>query len=159
MDGLRELVSGWKDTEKAKRFKDADEFYKAGYGSEIDIINTESRGIDFDYNVEKITIKAVEDNYLYRYVIFDKQSGQFILEPQGNYFIKDPETPINTLGFNIGNRVLVKYKVTKKVDCLKSKGSTIEWSQGGNVYAGSSDQYFIPNSKNQGIEYVGPYNK
>jgi hypothetical protein len=158
MEGLRELATYWKDPIKVKRFKEADEFYKAGYGSDIEKINTEIRGIDFDYSVEKITIDATYDNYLYRYVIKD-DAGVLKLEPQGNYFITNPKTPVNTLGFDIKKRVLVKYKVTKNVECLKSKASTIEWNQGDKIYKGGSDQYFIPNSKDQGIEYLEPYSE
>ncbi|GEM_PF-5798494 len=157
IEGLRELAASWQDAAKVKRFKDADEFYKAGYGtSNMDNINAELRGIDFDNEIDFVTVK--KDDYIYQYVRVD-DAGNPILSTQGNYFIKDPVTPKNTLGFSTERRMLVKFKVTQDVVFLKSKASSIEWSDGGVVFTGGSDQYFIPNSKVRGIVFEEIYNK
>ncbi|PNV71217.1 TIGR04388 family protein, partial [Leptospira inadai] len=148
---FRDEVAAW-DSTKANRFKRAENFYTKGGVAQGPGLDSELRGINFDKPIANTTLK--EGEYVYQYVRAEK--GKPLLDRQGNYFVKDPSTPMDTIGINPSDeRMLVKYKVTSETNSLKSSAADTIWGDGGEVFKGGSTQYYIPNSRSKGLKFAG----
>ncbi len=137
-EGFREMASQWIG-ELKQRFDLADDFYRnAGYTD----YDNHLRGIDFDKPVK--VVAEPQGNYIYQYCNIDSEGIPII----GDYFYKNPDVDVNLLGFDKGNRKLVRMQLTESVDFLESTTSNIDdWFDTGKVFQGGEIQLFSPSAK------------
>ena len=135
---IRAAAQNWPPEKKA-RFDIADQFYKeAGYKD----YDNHLRGIDFDSEVEVITLN--KGTKLYQYSYIDEDTG---LPKTGSYFYSDSKVDASKLGFDVDDRKMYESSLEKTSELLKSKAANIEdWEPGSHkVFSGGETQLFNPN--------------
>jgi hypothetical protein len=137
---IRAAAKNW-PPEKQARFNTADEFYKSsGYKN----YDSHLRGIDFDSDVEVVTLEKGDKLYQYSYI--DDDTG---LPKTGSYFYNDANVDPSKLGFDINERKMYESSLENSGELLKSKAANIEdWEPGSSkIFSGGESQLFSPKLK------------